>query len=163
LFTPGKIAVIVDQSSAPRTAKSARGVAYTILSFFGHLARALDWVPKRKNFFFAFCLSYHPLAAGLVFYSISVTTFFKIRKYICIPSDLRIRLMWTKQWRTQLSKSNYNSNTWNPMKCMKKSFNRWDYNKTVRSKTHDNNLKKNVYTYIYVYKHEQNITSRIKN
>ena len=64
LFTQGNIAVIVDQSCAPKTAKLARGVAHTSsMIIFVHPARALDWVPKRKkNIFciFPFLLSYYP-------------------------------------------------------------------------------------------------------
>jgi len=42
LFTQGNIAVIVDQSCAPKTAKLARGVAHISLWRVGHPARALD-------------------------------------------------------------------------------------------------------------------------
>ena len=65
-LTNEKIAVTVDQSSAVITAKSAHGVTRISLRCVGHLARALDWVPKRKEksfCFFPFCLSDHPLVA----------------------------------------------------------------------------------------------------
>jgi len=65
LFIHEKIAVIVDQSSA--TAKSAHGVARTSLRRVGHPARALDWIPKRKEksfCFFPFFLIDHPFAGG---------------------------------------------------------------------------------------------------
>jgi len=64
LSTQGKIAVMVDQSWAPKTAKLTRGVAHTSLWRVGHPARVLDWVLKRKkNTFciFPFLLSYYPL------------------------------------------------------------------------------------------------------
>jgi len=59
LSTHEKIAVIDEQSWTSRTAKSAHGVACTSLRRLGHLARALDWVPR--IYFFPFFLSDHPL------------------------------------------------------------------------------------------------------
>jgi len=56
LFTQGKIASIVDQSWAPRTAKSARGVANILASGPG-----LGLSTKKKKQYFPFLLRYHPL------------------------------------------------------------------------------------------------------
>jgi len=57
-----KSCVIFEQSSTPRTAKSARWVACARLRGLGHPARALDWVP-RIILFFPFFLSDHSLFA----------------------------------------------------------------------------------------------------